>query len=53
MGVAADGPAELGTDQGQGVLLVVALLVEGRCFEVVLRGSEDSLYPLGVAEDVL
>ena len=53
MGVAADGPAELGADQGQGVPLVVALLVEGGCPEVVLRGSEDPLYPPGVVEDVL
>ena len=53
MSVAADGLAELGADQGQGVPPVVAFLVEGRCSEVVLRGSEDPLYPLGVAEDVL
>ena len=53
VGVAADGPAELGADQGQGVPLVVALLVEGGCSEVVLRGPEDPLYPPGVAEDVL
>ena len=53
MSVAADGLAELGADQGQGVPFVVAFIVEGRCSEVVLRGSEDPLYPLGVAEDIL
>ena len=53
MGVAADGFSELGVDQGQGVPLVVALLVEGGCPEVVLRGSEDPLYPPGVVEDNL
>ena len=52
VGVAADGPAELGADQGQGVPLVVALLVEGGCPEVVLRGPEDPLYLLGIVEEV-
>ena len=51
--IAADCFAELGANQGQSVPSVVAFLVEGGCSEVVLRGSENPLYPLGVAEDVL
>ena len=52
VGIAADDLAELGADQGHSVPLVVAFLMEGCCSEVVLRGSEDPIYPLGVAEDV-
>ena len=50
---AADGLAELGAHQHQGVALVVALLVEGGRFEAVLRGSEEFLNPDRAVEDVL
>ena len=54
MGVAADGLAELGADEHEGVLLVVALLVEGLGSEAVLGGPEQQLRPLhlpSLAED--
>ena len=43
MGVAADGLPELGADEHEGVLLVVALLVEGPRAEAVLGGPEKQL----------
>ena len=50
---AADGLAELGAHQHQGVDLVVALLMEGGRLEAVLRGSEELLDPGWAVEDVL
>ena len=52
MGEAPDGLAELSAHQHQGVIYVVALLVEGGCPEAVLRSPEEPLYPGGVVEDV-
>ena len=46
MGVAADGFPELGADEHEGVLLVVALLVESHGAEVMLGGPEQPLHPL-------
>ena len=46
MGVAADGFSELGADEHEGVLPVVALLVEGLGAETVLGGPEQPLHPL-------
>ena len=40
VGEAGDGLAELGADDGEGVLEVVAVLVESSNLEVMLRGSE-------------
>ena len=46
VGVAADGLPKLGADEHEGVLLVVALLVEGLGAEAVLGGPEQPLHPL-------